>query len=260
MSEELNGLNLSGRRVLITGASRGIGAAIALKLAKAGAEVVAHYGSFASGAIENLKDIAEDKKEFIQADLSKPGAARQLWAKATEGNRRIDVVINNAAINIETPFEGDDEQWDEGWQQSIQVNVLEAASLIKQAVNHFLEVNSGVLITISSWSGQRGSALSTLPAYAATKAAIKAMTQTVAQGYAKEGIQAFVIAPGIVKTRMSGQAAILRGGEDKMKAALAMGELVPPEEIGELVNFLATGRARHLTGATFDINGASYIR
>ena len=89
---------------------------------------------------------------------------------------------------------------------------------------------------------------------------MKAVTQTVAQSYAKQNIQAYTIAPGIVKTRMSEQAAVLRGGEEKMKAALAMGELVPPQEIGELVAFLASGNARHLTGATFDINGASYIR
>lgn len=254
------GIDLSGKRILVTGASRGIGAAIALTVAQAGADVVAHFGSYAAGVMENLANIAEDKKEFIQADLSEPGAARELWAKATSGDRRIDVVINNAAINVETPFEGSNELWDDGWRQTLQVNVLESVSLMKEAVNHFLLKKGGVVVTMSSWSGQRGSALATLPAYAASKAALKAVTQTVAQAYAKQNIQAYTIAPGIVKTRMSEQAAILRGGEERMKAALAMGELVPPEEIGELVTFLASGKARHLTGATFDINGASYIR
>jgi NAD(P)-dependent dehydrogenase (short-subunit alcohol dehydrogenase family) len=260
MSEDIGGISLIGKRILITGASRGIGAAVALVVAKAGAEVIAHFGGHAAGAIENLKEISEDRKEFIQSDFSKPGSARELWAKATSGNKRVDVVINNAAINVETPFEGDLEQWDVGWSQTLQVNVLESSSLIKEAVNHFLSHSGGVLITMSSWSGQRGSALATLPAYAASKAAMKAVTQTVAQSYAKRNIQAYTIAPGIVKTRMSEQAAILRGGEENMKAALAMGELVPPQEIGELVAFLASGKARHLTGATFDINGASYIR
>ncbi len=260
MDEVIRGIDLSGKRILVTGSSRGIGAATALTLANAGASVIAHFGEFASGAMQNLSNISEDKKEFIQADLSQPGAARQLWSKVTAGGRSVDVVVNNAAINLETPFEGSDEQWDEGWQKTLQVNVLESASLIKEAINHFLKGNGGVIITMSSWSGQRGSALSTLPAYAASKAAMKAVTQTVAQAYAKQNIQAYTIAPGIVKTRMSEQAAILRGGEEKMKAALAMGELVPPEEIGELVTFLASGKARHLTGATFDINGASYIR
>ena len=86
------------------------------------------------------------------------------------------------------------------------------------------------------------------------------MTQTVAQNYAKDGILAYVIAPGIVKTRMAEAAAIARGGEESMKAALNLGELVEPQDIGELIVFLTTGRCRHLTGATIDVNGASYVR
>ena len=113
---------------------------------------------------------------------------------------------------------------------------------------------------MSSWSGQRGSAIPELSAYAASKAAVKAVTQTIAQNYAKQGILAYVISPGIVKTRMAEAAAIQRGGEDKLKGALVLGELVPPSDIGDLVVFLASGRSRHLTGATIDINGASYVR
>jgi NAD(P)-dependent dehydrogenase (short-subunit alcohol dehydrogenase family) len=89
---------------------------------------------------------------------------------------------------------------------------------------------------------------------------VKALTQTVASSYAKQGIYAYIISPGIVKTRMADLAAVVRGGEEKMKAALAMGELVPPSEVGELAVFLASGKCRHLTGATIDINGASYVR
>ena len=250
--------DLSGKRALITGASRGIGAAIAKSLASAGCEVIAHYGSYREGAEKNLESV--DKKRFIHADLNVPGAARELWKEATTDGRRIDILVNNAAVHIETPFEGDDQQWDDGWHQTLQINVLESANIIREAVKHFVANDGGVLISISSWSGQRGSALSTLPAYAASKAAVKAITQTVAQNYAKKGVLAYTIAPGIVKTRMSEQAAILRGGEEKMKSNLVMGELVPPEEIGNLAVMLASGECRHLTGATLDINGASYIR
>jgi NAD(P)-dependent dehydrogenase (short-subunit alcohol dehydrogenase family) len=251
---------LEGKRVLVTGASRGIGAAIALAMAKSGATVVSHYGSFSDGAKENLAEIHDERKFFVAADLSIPGAGRNLWSDAISHVGEIDVLVNNAGVNIETPFDGDDSTWDRGWQETFQVNVFESANIVREAVKHFLTRGGGIVISLSSWSGQKGSALPTLPAYAASKAAVKAMTQTVASSYAKEGIYAYIISPGIVKTRMADLAAVVRGGEEKMKAALAMGELVPPDEVGELAVFLASGQCRHLTGATIDINGASYVR
>lgn len=96
--------------------------------------------------------------------------------------------------------------------------------------------------------------------YAASKAAVKALAQTVARNHAAEGVLSYVVAPGIVRTRMSEQAAASRGGEETMTATLAMGEWVPPDDVAGLVAFLASGRVRHLTGATLDVNGASYIR
>ena len=99
-----------------------------------------------------------------------------------------------------------------------------------------------------------------MPAYAASKAALRNLTQTIARNYAKDGVLAYVVAPGIVRTPMAEISAEARGGIDKVHAALAMGEMVPPEEVAELVAFLATGTCRHLTGATLDMNGASYVR
>lgn len=253
-------IDLTGKKVLVTGASRGIGAAIAYSVASAGAHVISHYSSYREGAEEVLCEIPDELKTFVAADLSQPGGGRQLWSAAIERVGEIDVLVNNAGINVETAFEGSNEDWDRGWQETFQVNVFEAASVMKEAVNHFLQRDGGIVITLSSWSGQKGSALPTLPAYAASKAAVKALTQTVASSYAKQGIYAYIISPGIVKTRMADLAAVVRGGEEKMKAALAMGELVPPSEIGDLAVFLASGKCRHLSGSTIDINGASYVR
>ena len=87
-----------------------------------------------------------------------------------------------------------------------------------------------------------------------------ASTKTIARAYAKENILAYIIAPGVVRTRLSENFAATQGGEAAVTASLAMGEWVPPGDIAELVAFLATGRCRHLSGATLDINGASYVR
>jgi len=252
--------DLDGKTVLLTGASRGIGAATARVLGAAGANLVAHYGSHREGAEEATAEIDEERKLLVQADLAQPGAARALWREALAWRGRIDVLVVNAAIAPQTPFEGTDEEWDSGWDETLRVNVLEPASLIREAVRHYRSAGGGSVISLSSWAGQRGSAIASLSAYAASKAAIRNITQTIALNYAAEGVLAFVVAPGIVRTRMSEISAVARGGIDAVNAALAMGEMVPAEEVAQVIAFLATGRCRHLSGATLDVNGATYIR
>jgi NAD(P)-dependent dehydrogenase (short-subunit alcohol dehydrogenase family) len=252
--------DLRGKTILLTGASRGIGAATARTLGAAGASLVAHYGSHREGAEEAVAGIDADERLLVQADFAQPGAARELWREAVAWRGRVDVLVVNAATMPVTPFEGSDGEWDEGWRRGLQVNVLEPASLIREAVNHFLEHGGGTIVSLSSWAAQRGSAISNLNAYAASKAALANLTQTVARNYAARGILAHVVAPGIVRTRLSEASAAARGGIEGVNAALAMGEMVPPEEVAELIAFLATGTCRHLTGATIDLNGASNIR
>jgi NAD(P)-dependent dehydrogenase (short-subunit alcohol dehydrogenase family) len=113
---------------------------------------------------------------------------------------------------------------------------------------------------MSSWSAQKGSAISSLSAYAASKAAIKAMMQTVAINYGKDGVMSFILAPGVVNTRMADLGRKMRGGDQALNDAMALGRIVEPEEIGELAAVLATGVFPNLTGSTIDVNGASYIR
>jgi NAD(P)-dependent dehydrogenase (short-subunit alcohol dehydrogenase family) len=252
--------DLSGKTILLTGASRGIGAATARALGAAGANLISHYGTYRDGAEEAVADIPDERTLLLQADLSRAGAARELWRQALAWRSRIDVVIPNAAIAPETAFDGSDEDWDAGWEQTLRVNLLEPASLIREAVRHFVDAGGGIVIAISSWAAQRGSAIPQLAAYAASKAAIKSLTQTIARNYAQQNVLGFVVAPGIVRTRMSEISAVHRGGIEQVNAALTLGEMVPPEEVARLIAFLATGTCRHLTGATLDVNGASNIR
>ena len=248
------------RTVLVTGASRGIGAAAVRALGADGADVIAHYGTNRDGAAEAVAALPEERKLLLRADMAEPGAARGLWRDAVAWRGRVDVLVANAAIAPETPFDGSDEEWDAGWEATLRVNVLEPVGLIREAVKHFREQGGGIVIALSSWSAQQGSAIPTLPAYAASKAAVKAVTQTVARAYAKEGVLGYVVAPGIVRTRMSEISATARGGIEAVNAFLAMGEMVPPEEVAEVIAFLASGKCRHLSGATIDVNGATYVR
>jgi NAD(P)-dependent dehydrogenase (short-subunit alcohol dehydrogenase family) len=251
---------LEGKVVLLTGASGGIGSLTARALGDAGADLIAHYRSDRAGAEAATAGLPAARRHLLQAELSEPGSARALWREALAWRGRIDVVVVNAAMLARTPFDGSDDDWDAGWSETMRVNVVEPASLAREAVAHYLERGGGTLITISSWAAQAGSALTQVPAYAASKAAIRNLTQTIARNYAKDGVLAYVVAPGIVRTPMSEISAEARGGVDKVHAALAMGEMVPPQEVAELIAFLATGRCRHLSGATLDMNGASYVR
>ncbi|MFO0992916.1 MAG: SDR family oxidoreductase [Hyphomicrobiales bacterium] len=252
---------LTGKTILLTGASKGIGAAIAAKLGEAGATLIAHYGGDRSGAEEATAAIPPDRVKVIGADLKDTKDVDRLWREALDWRGRIDVLVNNAAVmRIAGGIEDDDEAWDKVWDEALKVNVLAPARLMRQAVRHYLKVGGGSLITVSSWAAQRGPGNPALLAYAASKGAILSATKTIARNYAKNNILAYVVTPGIVRTRLSEQAAAAAGGEAAFTATLAMGEWVPPAELGSLVTFLASGACRHLSGATLDVNGASYIR
>jgi NAD(P)-dependent dehydrogenase (short-subunit alcohol dehydrogenase family) len=253
--------DLTDKTVLLTGASKGIGAAIAAALGQAGANVIAHYGSDAQGAREATSAIPAARVKHIGADLARKTDVDRLWADAMGWKGRIDVLVNNAAVmRLKGGIEDDDTQWDEIWAEALNVNVLAPARLMRHAVRHYLGTGGGILVTISSWAAQRGPGNPALIAYAASKGAVLTATKTIARNYAKNNVLAYVVAPGVVRTRLSEQAAAAAGGEAAFTAALAMGEWVPPDDIGSLVTFLASGSCKHLSGATLDVNGASYIR
>ena len=138
--------------------------------------------------------------------------------------------------------------------------MLAPARLMRHAVRHYLAAGGGTLITVSSWAAQRGPGNPALMAYGASKGAVLAATKAIARNYAARNVLAYIVAPGVVRTRLSEVASAATGGEAAVTATLAMGEWVPPSEVADLIAWLATGTCRHLTGATLDVNGASYIR
>ena len=225
--------------VLLTGSSRGIGAAIHATLADAGATVIGHGTS--SG---------------IPADFAQPGAARELWETA-RARGPIDVLVNNAGIFEANPL--DSAAWSDAWNRTMQVNLTAAAELCRLAVLDWQARKvSGRIVNIASRAAYRGDS----PAhwhYAASKAGMVAMTKTIARGYAKDGILAFAICPGFTMTGMAEDYLESRGS-DKLLAEIPLGRVAMPEEVAAAAKFLALEAPASMTGAVIDINGASYVR
>lgn len=253
--------DLTGKTVLLTGASKGIGAVTARRLGAAGASLIAHYGSDRSGVEAATADIPHDRKHILQADLRDPADVDRLWDEALAWRGRIDLLVNNAAtMRFDGGIDAPIETWNEVWDEALRVNVLAPARLMRAAVRQWLGNGGGSIITISSWAAQRGVSNPATLAYGASKAAIRSATQSIARAYTRDGIYAYIIAPGVVGTRLSEQFAETQGGKDKVFATLAMGKWVEPIEIADIVTFLAAGMAPNLSGGTIDLNGASYIR
>jgi NAD(P)-dependent dehydrogenase (short-subunit alcohol dehydrogenase family) len=249
--------------ILLTGASQGIGAATAGILGREGAELIAHHRGPGDleGAEAALGDVEAARKHFVAGDFEDEGVPDKVWTQALACHGHIDVLILNAAMMVPAGGVDDsDDEWHAAWDRHYRVNVIAPARLIHQAVKHFQSRGGGVIIVLSSWVAQRGVTNPRMLAYAASKSAIKAVAQSIARAYARDRIYSYIIAPGIVRTKMSIDFAKLQGGEKAVSNTLAMGEWVPPNEVGELIAFLATGKVRHLTGATLDVNGATYIR
>ncbi len=229
--------------ILLTGSSRGIGAAIATALDAAGARVVGH-----------------GTQSGIAADFADPAAPDMLWDAACDRlDGRIDVLINNAGVFEDNPIDRDDGAWLAAWERTMQINLTAAAQLCRRAVRHWQAAgHGGRIVNIASRAAYRGDS----PAhwhYAASKAGMVAMTKTIARGYARDDILAFAICPGFTMTGMADDYLASRGG-DKLLADIPLGRVATPEEVGIAARFLALEAPASMTGAVIDVNGASYVR
>jgi 3-oxoacyl-[acyl-carrier protein] reductase len=255
--DEAGGGELSGTTVLVTGGSRGIGAAIVRAVAASGARVLLHYASDRAAADRVRDEIGGDRCVLLRSDLAEPDEVQSLWDAATASSR-IDVVVNNAGIFEAAPVEGPLEDWRSAWRRVMQVNLLATADLCRAAILHFREHGGGKIINVASRAAFRGESRDQMP-YGASKGAMVTLTKTIARGYAQDGVLAFCIAPGFTDTDMV-RRTLSAEAIDAVTKEIPLGEMAPPEEIGELAAFLCRHGVRHLTGSTFDVNGASYLR
>lgn len=249
---------LTDRTALITGVSGAIGGRLAATFGREGARVVGTYRERQAQAEAALADIPADRRILIHTEFGGAAAARQLWQDATAA-APIDTVVVNAAAMAQTPLAGDDDTWDAGWEELLRVNVVAAATLMREAAATFAERGFGQIIAISSWAGQQGSRIPDVGGYAASKAAVRNFAQTLARSYARDGVRVYAIAPGVVDGGMGVQDQT----PEQIQAVadvLATGRHVATQEIAEVAAFLASDRAPSMTGATIDLNGATYIR
>ena len=201
--------------------------------------------------------MGQSADDFLYEDFSKPGAGFSLIKRALERSGRLDGVVNNAGMFTASPLSGDIAVWEDGWSRTMAVNVQAPADICRAAIEHFrVHGDGGTIINIASRAGHRGDGVENA-AYAASKGAVLAMTKTWARGLASENILLYAIAPGWVETRMAP-----KDIEDRKQAVkeIPLGRVAQPEEVGALIAFLLSGASPSATGATFDINGASYVR
>lgn len=238
---------------LVTGASRGIGKSITQTLLAQGAKVI---GTAHSSEFEH-EFTSHDRFEGMHVDLGRQEDIERTLKPIFERKISPNVLINNAGIFIESGFDSKDDSWLDAWDKTMQVNLRASAILSKWALNRWEENDGGILINVASRAAYRGDTQE-YAAYAASKGGMVAFTKSIARDFGKKGVSAYSIAPGFIKTDMA-MDSIKVYGEDYLTEGMAFDEITSPEEVAELVAFLASGKVRHMTGSTFHINGGSYM-
>jgi 3-oxoacyl-[acyl-carrier protein] reductase len=249
---------VSGRAILVTGAARGIGRAIAEAFAGQGDRVAVHYGHSAALAAEVLARLPGSGHLVVRADLADPQAVRQMVDQAREALGGMDVLVNNAGVFTAHPItDVSYEQWQAAWQAILAVNLTGAANVTWCAVQHMVAQGGGRIINVSSRGAFRGEPGQ--PAYGASKAGLNAFGQSLARALAPHGIAVATVAPGYVETDMAARHLAGPSG-DEIRAQSPFGRVARPAEIAAAVLYLASPQAEWASGTILDLNGASYLR
>jgi NAD(P)-dependent dehydrogenase (short-subunit alcohol dehydrogenase family) len=250
--------DLDGKVVLVTGGSRGIGAACVRVLAAAGASVVLHYGHNRAAAEAVAAGLATDPCLLVEGDLETGSAAAAIWRDAVAWRGHVDVLVNNAGIFEAAGIDADPDTWRRAWQRTLAVNLVAPADLCREALGHFRQQGGGIIVNIASRAAFRGDTPDHMH-YAASKGGLVALTRSIARGFAADNVLAYGVAPGFVRTDMA-EDFVRAHGETAVTDDIPLGEMASPDDVANVVAFLASGKARHATGTTIDINGASYVR
>ncbi|WP_306356688.1 MULTISPECIES: SDR family NAD(P)-dependent oxidoreductase [unclassified Nocardia] len=243
------------RGVLVTGASRGIGRAVASAFAAQGDQVAVHYSARREDAEATLRHLPGEGHTLIGGDLGTADGAEAIVTAAVEALGTVHVLVNNAAVNIAHPLaETDYADWQRIWRQTVDVNLLGTANVSYQVARHMIDRGiAGTIVNIGSRGAFRGEP--DHPAYGASKAAVHALGQSLAVSLAPHGIRVASVAPGFVATER-----VADRVTDAVRAQSPFGRVGTPDEIASAVRYLASPDAAWTSGAVLDVNGASYLR
>jgi 3-oxoacyl-[acyl-carrier protein] reductase len=248
----------AGRAVLVTGASRGIGRAVAEAFAGQGDRVAIHHRGSPGLAADVLAGLPGRGHVVVQADLADPDQVRRMVDHAAGALGGVDVLVNNAGVFIAHPItEVSYEQWQATWQQTLGVNLVGAANVTWCAVRHMIAGGGGRIVNVSSRGAFRGEPGQ--PAYGASKAGLNAFGQSLARALGPHGIAVATVAPGYVETDMATDDLSGAKGE-AIRAQSPFGRVATPREVAAAVLYLASAQAEWASGAVLDLNGASYLR
>lgn len=249
-------MDLRGQHILVTGASRGIGAAIARKLLEDGAKVVLHYNSGRKEAEAVLAGY-ESEGVLLPANLADPDQTQRLFAQAVEAFGHLDALVLNAGVFLPHPLEDAPDQWWAVWRRTLAINLDAPGMLTQMALRHFKDQGGGRLIYIGSRAAFRGETREFL-GYAASKGGLTSLARSVARSFGKDNIKAFVVAPGFTRTAMA-ESFIEVHGEQRVLDEIALNQLTLPEDVSPLVAFMCSGGMDHATGTVVDVNAGSYM-
>jgi NAD(P)-dependent dehydrogenase (short-subunit alcohol dehydrogenase family) len=250
---------VTGQRALVTGGSRGVGAAVSARLAAAGVAVAVHCRADIATAEALVADLPGSGHIVVTGDIADPQQVQAFVGEAVAGLGGLDILVNNAGIHTDQPIASTSyEQWREGWRRIIDVNLHGTANVTWCFVDHLRgRGDGGRIINIGSRGAYRGEP--DAPAYGASKAAVHAMAQSLAVSLAPYDITVAAVAPGFVRTDMTD--ALLSGPKgDGIRAQSPFGRVAEPEDVASAVAWLALSDAQWASGAVIDLNGASYLR
>jgi NAD(P)-dependent dehydrogenase (short-subunit alcohol dehydrogenase family) len=251
-------MDFRNKNVLITGGSRGIGKATALAFANAGARVAINFMHDNEAATQTIQALKGDGHIAIKADITQPNSVERMVTHIVQEFGSIDILVNNAGIYRAHPIDQCDyETWQAAWQQTLSLNLTGVANVTYCIVQQMIAQGGGRIVNVSSRGAFRGEP--EYPAYGASKAALNAMSQSLAQALAKYQIFIGVVAPGFVETDMAKEILASPIGAE-IRAQSPMNRVAMPEEVANAILFLASEGTTFLTGAILDINGASYLR
>ncbi len=244
------------RAVLVTGGSRGIGAAVARAFARSGDRVAVHYGARRDQAVEVQESLPGDGHLVVGADLMDASAIRRMVDEVAEAFDGIDVLVNNAGIFEPHPITDTSYyEWQESWRRTLGVNLVGAANVTWCAVQHMSR--GGRIVNVASRGAFRGEPEQ--PGYGASKAGLIAFGQSLARALGPSGISVTAVAPGFTETDMAASELAGEGGE-RRRAESPLGRVATADEIAAAVLYLASPQAELASGAVLDVNGASYLR